>query len=257
MRQWQPAQTLQEYFGARPGLARLFYACELRAAEAAQAKDGRQRVFRITADDVRKEVKAYGRFVDSQIAKLGRGHPLVKTQFFSEEIDGEGGLFDEKRRALMQGRHPAQPAPVPGHSYAFLLDVAGEDELIEEGELANKGRDSTALTIVDIDFSTLGDELIRAPRYLVVDRREWVGVKHTNIYGQLTGLVDQWQPRYLVCDSTGVGAGLASFLDKRYPGMVLPYIFTQKSKSDLGWQVLSGDRNRAIQGMRRRWKITG
>ncbi len=40
-------------------------------------------------------------------------------------------------------------------------------------------------------------------------------------------------------DSTGVGAGLASFLDKAFPGKVIPFVFTQKSKSDLGWSFLA------------------
>ncbi len=46
-------------------------------------------------------------------------------------------------------------------------------------------------------------------------------------------------PRYIVVDSTGVGAGLASFLDKYAPGKVIPFLFTAKSKSDLGWKFLA------------------
>ena len=40
-------------------------------------------------------------------------------------------------------------------------------------------------------------------------------------------------------DSTGVGAGLASFMEKSFPGRVIPFLFTSKSKSDLGWQFLA------------------
>jgi hypothetical protein len=42
-----------------------------------------------------------------------------------------------------------------------------------------------------------------------------------------------------VVDATGVGAGLASFLDKAFPHRVIPFIFSAKSKSDLGWDFLS------------------
>ena len=39
-----------------------------------QAKDGIKRVFQVTADQVRQEVPAYGTFVDTQVARLGRNH---------------------------------------------------------------------------------------------------------------------------------------------------------------------------------------
>ncbi len=101
---------------------------ELAAAKAAQQRDGIRRVFVLSADDVAAEVPAYGNFVAEQVAKLGRNNPMVKTQFFSEEIDAESGMFPTGRRALLYGPQPAQEEPVPGVVYAFLIDVAGEDE---------------------------------------------------------------------------------------------------------------------------------
>ena len=74
----------------------------------------------------------------------------------------------------------------------------------------------------------------------MVLRRVWTGVKHTSIFGQIVALADSWSPRYIVCDSTGVGAGIASFLIKALgEGRVIPFIFSSKSKSDLGWKFLS------------------
>ena len=172
----------------------------------------------------------------------------MRTQFFSEEIDSEGGMFPAARIALMKGTHPALDAPRPAHVYCLLLDVAGEDKSssFSGGEqdggkavLSNKGRDSTALTVVEVDLTSLEDELIKAPTYRVVNRHEWVGAKHTSLYGQIKALAEHWQARYLVVDATGIGAGLASFLDKALPGRVIPFIFTQKSKSDLGWAFLA------------------
>ncbi len=221
---------------------------ELRAARNAEKIDGFQRVFHITADDVRKEVPAYGKFVDEQVSKLGRNHPMVRTQFFSEEIDAEGGMFNIARLNMMKGSHAPLAAPQPGRLYAFTLDVAGEDESYlpspsgrgAGGEgLSNAGRDFTALTIFEIDLSTLQDEVIRAPRYLVVGRKLWTGVKHSSIYGQLRGLIDLWQPRYIVADNTGVGAGLVSFLTNAYQERVIAFTFTSKSKSDLGWSFIA------------------
>jgi hypothetical protein len=67
--------------------SRTLLAREREAAEEQQKEDGIQRVWVLTADDVAKEVPAYGEFVAERIHQLGRNHPMVKTQYFSEEID--------------------------------------------------------------------------------------------------------------------------------------------------------------------------
>lgn len=221
--------------------SRTLLARELRAARKAEAADGIRRAFVLTAREVAAEVEAYGHFVAEQTARLGRDHPLVKTQFYSEEIDAEGGMFPPARRDVMRGRHSCQAAPKPGCLYAILLDVAGEDESAATGSanLVNRRRDSTALTIVEVDLFTLQDGLLRAPTYRCVHRRLWTGVKHTALYGQLHGLIETWQPRAVVMDATGIGAGLASFLQKRFPSKIVPFLFNHVSKSKLGWDFLS------------------
>ena len=224
--------------------SRTLLARELRAAQAAEKRDGIRRVFMMNATDVAKEVPAYAKFVEEQVAKLGRQHPLVKTQFFSEEIDGEGGMFPARRLALLASSHPRQHAPRPGCIYALLVDVAGEDEGVtgnlEDGDvLANPRRDSTALTVVEVDLTGLADPVIKAPGYKIVDRCSWIGVKHPQLYGQIRAIADLWRAHYLVVDATGVGAGLTSFLDKAMPGKVIPYVFNSSTKSRLGWDFLS------------------
>jgi len=215
---------------------------ELRAARQSEQADGIRRAFVLTAREVAAEVEAYGRFVAEQTARLGRDHPLVKTQFFSEEIDAEGGMFPPSRRQVMRGgRHAASGMPQPGCIYAMLLDVAGEDESAsaDRSGQVNRRRDSTALTIVQVDLSTLQDDLLRAPTYRCVHRRLWTGIKHTALYGQLHALIETWQPQVVVMDATGIGTGLASFLQKRFPNKVLPFLFNHVSKSKLGWDFLS------------------
>jgi hypothetical protein len=101
---------------------------ELRFARLAQEKDHIRRVFLYTADDVRLFNPSYGRFVDSAVARFGRQHPLVKTQYFSETVDAQVGLFPPERRSLMRGSHTPLDAPEPGKLYAFLIDVGGQDQ---------------------------------------------------------------------------------------------------------------------------------
>ncbi|MFO7624985.1 MAG: hypothetical protein R6V73_11585 [Anaerolineales bacterium] len=240
---------------------------EKRLAQQAQQRDGIQRLFELTADEVGKEVPAYRNFVANEIARHGRSHPFVRTQYFSEEIDSQSGFFPPARLALLQGEHLRQYNPQPHGVYAFLIDVAGQDE--ESGssltgvnpggsslspsisgslsgcpsgsdELgSNSRRDSTALTIVEIDLTTLVDESLHAPSYRIVDRRLWTGIRHSSLFAELSALINQWQPRQVVIDATGMGEGLYAFLDKAFPHRVIPFRFSQKSKSDLGWSFLS------------------
>ncbi len=220
--------------------SRSLLARELRLARQAEQEDGLQRAFVLTADRVGLEVPPYQDFVAGQVARLGRSHPMVRTQFYSEEIDAQGGMFHPQRLALMQGSHPPQAGPRSGACYALALDVAGEDESARSGleALAHTGRDATALTVFEIDLSGLADPLIARPAYRTVCRQAWVGVKHTALYASLRAAVELWQPRSLVVDATGVGAGLASFLAKAYP-QVIPFVFTAATKSKLGWDFLS------------------
>lgn len=202
-----------------------------------QDRDGQRRVFRYNAEIVGAEVPAYAAYVKQQVARLGRNHPLIKTQYYLEEIDGQGGMLDPLRRALMRGDHERIRSPVPGHRYALLLDVAGEDEQpgdpLERAMLANKRRDATALTVVDVDVQPGA-----LPLYRVVDRRLWLGKRHTDLYRVLTTLAAHWHATWVVVDATGVGAGLASFLVKALGERVIPLLFSPKVKSDLGWDFL-------------------
>lgn len=207
------------------------------AALEAQKKDGLRRVFVYTADDVRKIVPAYGRFVDAEINKLGRQHPLVKTQYFCERIDAVAGMFTARRLALMQGDQPAQEQPQAGHIYALKIDVAGVDEAVLELEgMSNPGRDKTTLSIDDIDLSML--ETLQAPIYRTVKRLEWHGENHVTIFGALCQIIDRWNPLYIVIDATGVGEGLFSMLAKRYPTKTIGVKFSAQTKSEIGYGFL-------------------
>ena len=146
---------------------------------------------------------------------------------------------------MMKGEHAPQVTPLPGKLYAMTLDVAGEDEAViadpESGEvesLANPKRDSTALTVFEVDLASVDDPLINKPTYKVVQRREWVGVKHATLYGAIKAMAELFAVRYLVVDCTGVGAGLTSFLSASLGDKVVPFEFNVRTKSDLLWDFL-------------------
>ena len=93
-----------------------------------EAEDGIRRVF-LTAEDIGKMVPEYGEHVERVVMEKGRQHPLVKTQYFNEEIDVQAGMFNEMRMGMMLGDRPGQEAPVMGHMYAFCVDVGGDGTL--------------------------------------------------------------------------------------------------------------------------------
>jgi len=203
-----------------------------------EARDGQRRVFLYDADVVGAEVPSYGEYVASEVARLGRNHPLIKTQYFLEQIDAQGGLFPELRRALMRGDHPRRHEPEPGKRYALLIDVAGEEEqpgdAMSRMMLENPKRDATALTVVEVQI-----DIGRLPTYRAVDRKFWLGTKHASLFDQILALSRHWHAMFVLVDATGVGAGLASFLERALGEKLIRVTFSEGLKSKLGWDFVS------------------
>lgn len=238
---------------------------ERRVALQAEKADGIKRVFHYTADDVCLQVPAYKLHLERKIAEQGRNHPHIRTQYFGETIEAQSGMFPPARLLLMtpstspllpgegSGVRSDSPLPLgegPGvrsglrSGVAFLLDVAGQDESKLSGTassynlgLGNPGRDSTTLTVVEIDLSMLAE--LRYPVYRVIARRTWTGESHLSVFTHLKNLAAEWHPYYFVVDATGVGEGLWGMLDRHFPARVIPVKFTLQEKSEIGWRFLN------------------
>jgi hypothetical protein len=242
---------------------------ERRIALQAQQKDGIQRLFYFTADDVRRLIPAYGLHVDRAIAEHGRNHPRIRSQYFCETIDAQSGMFTPARLSLIISPSSLPPSPDCLHPFSggvlqsgdreayrsaakvgpgvgptsFLIDVAGMDESrlnplhSSDLGLGNPGRDSTALTIVEIDLSSLAE--LGHPTYHVVARHSWVGENHLTVFGKLKSLAGIWHPQHIAIDATGVGEGLWALLERTFPSRLIPVKFTQQEKSEIGWRFLS------------------
>jgi hypothetical protein len=210
---------------------------ELKIALELQKRDGRRRVFMVDADQVRKSNPWYGKYVDSEILKLGRQHPLIKSQYFNELIDAKTGMFPARRLALMLGDQPAQAEPIAGRIYAMTVDVGGQDEaLMNLDGMGNPGRDYVTADIHDVDLSSLAT--LQAPIYRCVNRTSSQGVNHVNVFGGLCALIDAWNIQHIVIDATGVGEGLWGMLVKKYPTRVIAVKFSQQVKSEIGYAYL-------------------
>ncbi|MEI7989626.1 MAG: hypothetical protein WCI88_11365 [Chloroflexota bacterium] len=213
---------------------------ELRAARSLQEQDTVRRAFVVTADEVGREVPAYANFVSAQVKRWGRSHPMLRTQFYCEELEASASLFTAERLAALQGNHPAQDFPQTGSTYAFLLDVGGADfSSTSPDSTPEKQHDSTALTILEVIPASHADAYYPLPLYRIVARREWVNIPQTVLLPHLQSLAETWQARRIVVDASGIGAGLAAFLQAALAGRVIPFTFTSPSKSRLGWDLLS------------------
>lgn len=188
---------------------------------------------------VEKELPAYGDHVRERMAQLGEQHPFIRSEYMLEEIDEEQRLFGPARLAQLQGEHERIRRPIDGETYAALVDIAGSDETSDGlqliGASSERSRDSTAVTIVRL----LTDGA--RPRYETVDRMHWTNHRISEVNDQLADLCRLWHLRFLVVDATGIGQGTYSYLARSAPKAtrIVPFTFTAKSKSDLGWSIIS------------------
>lgn len=214
------------------------------ALERLQLADGKRRVFVIGPEAVGAENPNYQSFVEAQVAEKGRNHPAIITELFLEPLDASGSLFDDRRRSLMLGKHRRERTPAGSAVYAALVDVGGQDEQATEAyaTLANPKRDYTVCTIVQI-IHRHGDR----PAYQVVDVWTDQGSKHfedkpgrPSLAQRLNAYLDHWTVAHTVCDASGVGAGLANWLEARRPNRVTPFNFAKPgSKAKLGSDFLA------------------
>lgn len=199
----------------------------------------------------------YRRFVQGEIARLGDDHPIVKTQYRLETVEGAGRLFGPEQLELLKGSHrrasrsdesggAGDPSPsrsrdavAGGVSYVAGVDVAGEGEQApdEASRTSNPRKDSTVVTIARVSHppELMGDPLIE-----IVQHHWWTGRDHSTQYGALLELLkDRWGCSAICIDGTGVGAGIASWLGRSIPGPVEALQFSRPLKSQLGYDMLA------------------
>jgi len=206
-----------------------------------ERRDGIKRHFRYDWEEVAKYNPDYLAYVESERERLGENHPLFLTQYCLLPIHGGGGFLSAQQRAQLQGEHERKIRGEAGKVYVAGIDLAGEEEG-EGGEhlmILNPKRDSTVVTIGELDFSGC-NEVNKEPHIRIVEHYRWTGKKHTELYAQLVDILKNvWHCRRVVVDATGVGEPVASFLRKALGSRVTPFTFTQKSKSELGFNLLA------------------
>jgi len=200
-----------------------------------ERKDGIKRHFRYDWQEVSKHNPDYKRFVQAERARLGEDHPLFRTQYMLVPIRGGGGFLSRQQIVTMMASHPRLKEPEPGKVYTAGIDLAGEREQTKEAALAaaRQKLDSTVITIAEIDTTHT------EPSLKVVEHYQWTGTPHSQVYSQTVDILNKWNCRRVTVDATGIGQPVASFLRKELGSRIQPFIFTQKSKSDMAFEVLA------------------
>ena len=204
--------------------------------------DGVRRVFHIPWEQVARHNPMYQAYVEGEKQRLGESHPLFRSQYLLEPLGGSGGLFSAQQRAQVQGHHDRRSSPEPGRVYVAGVDVAGESAEGEDQALrdARPQRDSTVVTVAELDFSRC-DQLSPEPAMRIVEHYWWTGHSHASLLPRLVDVLGRlWRCRRVVVDATGLGQGVASFLEKALgKAVVTPFIFTTQSKSRLAFDLLA------------------
>jgi hypothetical protein len=224
-----------------------------------QAVDGVQRVFMVAPKEVTAVNPDYGRFLDNQVARYGRQHPVIRAEYFLEPLDADGGLFPPRREALLYGTHERRHAPQPDAAYVATIDVAGQMEFAgrpddappdapesalpgSPADVVEAGRDYTAATIFEVVPQARAGPVYRAVT-VFVDH----GSRHfaeapgaPSLAERMLAFLELWRVQVAVIDAGGVGEGLSDWLrDRLGGGRLVPFKFSQRSKAALGNRFVS------------------
>lgn len=191
----------------------------LLARFAANVQEGRLAgsYHRVPWDIVAAEVPAYGAFVESEIARLGIDHPLIRTQYLLIPLESGGYMLTDQQLRQMIGQHPRRAQRTDETQIVVGIDFAGADEAAGSIEmlLASGGtRDSVAVTVAGVQWRPIvPGETARWPYIQILDRYEWTNVRPDAVHSALVDIIDyKWQADRVHTDATGIGETSTAFL---------------------------------------------
>lgn len=141
----------------------------------------------------------------------------------------------------MMGSHARLREPDSRATYVAGVDLAGEREQTKEEVLvaARHKLDSTVITVAEVDTAPRFPSALAEPILRIVEQYQWTGTPHSQLYPLMVDTLSKWKCQRVLIDATGIGQPVASFLRKELGSRIVPFTFTQKSKSDMGFELLS------------------
>lgn len=176
----------------------------------------------------------YKKAFENQVARLGKNHIAIQTQYLLNFVDSIGRFFDSEQVARMYATEErTRIGPNPNDVHIFSIDVAGQEEEITELNEATIGkdkRDSTALTI---------GKLLKDGSVVPICWYYWTGEKHSKVREQIKAILKHWNTIGGVGDATGIGEPLIHWLKEEFPNQEIEaYKFKaqgDENKSKLGY----------------------
>lgn len=204
------------------------------ANRAAQERDGVRRNFLFDWREVARYLPAYSKFVRAERERLGADDPRFTTQYELQPLEGEGRLFNERQLAQLQGEHARERGALLGAHYVAGLDIAGQDTG------SGRANDRTVLTIGRLVEPDTAQRAVGLAPVAIVDQIATRGLRHDELIPMLTDTLRARRVGACVIDATGIGESTAAILAAALPQCdVEAFKFTQTSKSDLGFNLIS------------------
>ena len=173
----------------------------------------------VSWEEVAEENEPYRTYVEKERDRLGASHPIFLSQYELVSVADEKRLLSPAMLWQLEGPFAPLEHPEPGARYVAGLDFAGE----------GAAGDATVLTI--------GRLLDGACE--VVRIENWTGVPYDAVSSAIIAAAKEWRLARLVCDVTGLGSPLAAGLRKALGAVVTPFVFSRKSKSELGFELIA------------------
>ena len=176
----------------------------------------------------------YKKAFENQVARLGKDHIAIQTQYLLNFIDSIGKFFSTEQIARMYATTlRMRVGPAPGAVYIWALDAAGQEELPTTAEEVNVGqhkRDAVSLVI---------GELLNDGTVVPVCFYQWVGEAHSKLRDLIPKILKHWNTIGGTADATGIGEPLAYHLVEKLTNQEIEaYKFKgsgDENKSKLGY----------------------
>lgn len=176
----------------------------------------------------------YRKAFENQVARLGKDHIAILTQYLLKFVDSIGKFFSNEQIARMYAStFRMRVGPAPNSIYIFSLDAAGQEEsptTTDEIAIGEHKRDAVNVTI---------GELMADGTIVPVCFYQWVGQAHSRLRTIIPKILKHWNTIGGVCDATGIGEPLAYHLKETLTNMEIEaYKFKaqgDENKSKLGY----------------------
>lgn len=234
----------------------------LLARELDRAREGDRRAMRTSRtvywypwDVIAESNPAYGRFCESEKARLGEEHPLFRTQYRLQPIDGESSFLRPEALRFMRGEHSREHSR-EGRTGTWVagVDVAGssEDPTDELARERSPRKDSTVALVGRVEWVQIGEGVLE-PVVFVEGAAWWTGRSHLEQQRDLVTLLrDVWNVERVFVDKSGIGAATAEYLVGALGEVVVePVALSASRKSELGYNLIAaanGGRVKMYQG---------